>query len=244
MAAIAVVLGLYVFISTAVHWYETKTWIWQFEWGMVWKATTLSGVLVAVALKQAWFFNFTWKLIGRFIAKEVPNISGVWVGSIYSNFPIHQRTHDYFMSSPAKEPFDNWFPPKGSDFFTLKDYKAEITITMTYLGIDVSMAVFNDQGERQSGSYTVTGAAELIVDGQRNLGRISYLYKSEKNMDHRAAPETEDDDEHYGSGTLDIVLNDDKIEMLKGTYWTQRNWSKGRNTGGKMEFIRKLELRS
>lgn len=235
VALVILLAAIAVLLATLVHWYISGEWVWQ--WGKLTFALTLAGLLSTLCLSSHWFFKHTWKHIGRFVAKEVPDVSGRWEGHISSNFPIHQKINDYCKAEPSEPPFNNW-SLTDPHFFDLKPFKAEIDINMTYTGVDVTMTVFNDTGERQSASFTVTGAAELITEGQKTIGRISYLYKSEKDINQGRPQEPEDDPEHYGSGILDIMMSGDKVEMLKGIYWTQRNWAKGRNTGGRMEFTK------
>lgn len=236
--SVAFFLLLIVTGYTMYAWFQSteNVWVWQFESRMIFMAISLDAVVITFLANKPWFFRWTWPITKVLIgAKEITNITGEWQGHIFSNFLIHKKVHDYCKMECPKPPLDNW-QPTDDDFFRLKKYPAKIFIQMSYAAIKVDMRVFDDQGLPKSKSYSVASSAEIIQEGQhRRFGRIDYVYKSQKSND-KLDIEHEDDKEHYGSAQLDLIMSGDDVLELQGTYWTKRNWSKGRNTGGRMIF--------
>jgi len=48
-------------------------------------------------------------------------------------------------------------------------------------------------------------------------------------------PDQSDVDRFYGAARL-ILVDDDGLIFLEGTYWTDRNWQKGFNTAGSLKL--------
>lgn len=199
-------------------------------------AVTFAAVVITFLANKPWFFKYTWPVVSTFIdAKEIVNLTGKWEGHIFSNFLVHKKVHDYCIQKSPKAPLDNWHPSDPDDFFKLQRYSVKLSIEMSYAAINVTMRVLDDEGMCKSTSYTVASSAEIIIDGQHRFGRIAYVYKSKKSNE-KFDIESEDDKEHYGSAQLDIIMNGRTVVGLQGTYWTKRNWDKGRNTGGRMDL--------
>lgn len=83
---------------------------------------------------------------------------------------------------------------------------------------------------RYTESHTVVAMPES--NSQLGVHRLWYLFTS-----HVKAPQPDDSSKHEGAAVLDLVYEGGELE-LQGTYWTNRNWWKNKQTAGSIVLRR------
>jgi hypothetical protein len=77
-----------------------------------------------------------------------------------------------------------------------------------------------------SSSETLT--VGLAKHGLKDVLRLAYVYEGKTPQ-----PLVTDSSQHYGSAILDLHGKKESMTM-EGSYWTNRNWTKGLNTAGRL----------
>ena len=92
----------------------------------------------------------------------------------------------------------------------------------------VGMETRSNTGYSDSETLTVG----IAKHGLRNTLRLAYLYEGKTSR-----PLPTDSSQHHGAAILDLDGKKDDM-TLEGSYWTNRNWTKGLNTAGHIRLRR------
>ena len=191
-----------------------------------WKVA--SGVVTAVILMGSipFVFRFCWWVYEKIVSDAYPNISGAWVGTVESNYPIRQAIREAAISTAKTlDPID----PSQINPIPLQPFHAKLTIKASLLKINIIMEVegLSDKSE----SFSIAASPQVAKNGEAH--RLAYIYKS---AHHNKAA----DDEASHTGAAEVTLRrgvNGKLEMA-GLYWTARNWRRAGNTAGILKFVR------
>ena len=102
----------------------------------------------------------------------------------------------------------------------------ELTIKADIFGFDISL--------RSSDGYQDSKIiqSELYKDPRTNTFYLSYIFEGSVPI-----PEESDDRLFEGAAKLEIIVSSEDT-VLKGTYWTNRAWQRGKNTAGILTITR------
>ena len=136
-----------------------------------------------------------------------PDLNGEWRTSVTSNIRTMAEYHPDFSEN------------------NLNNVKDKITgklwISQDWFRIKIRFVSKNDY----SSSHTIVVQPHRSID-KDNIG-LTYVYEN-RTID----PLTTDEQFHLGAAALDIIKSKNGFNKLKGSYWTNRNSSKGLNTAG------------
>ncbi|MDR6579779.1 hypothetical protein [Pseudomonas extremaustralis] len=219
------ITGLVVLVIIGLLFKESPTDLLEFG-KTAWKVA--SGVVTALLLigSVPFCYRWAWKCYEFFFSGAYPDLSGVWKGTVESNYSVHRAIQSAASSSTETlSPFD----PKQIDAIPLEAFEAKLTIKASLLKINILMEV---QGlTDKSDSYSISAAP--IVAQNDEPHRLVYIYKS-KHFKKAA----DDESNHTGAADVQVRRNaDGKLEMT-GYYWTARNWRRAGNTAGILSFVR------
>jgi hypothetical protein len=102
----------------------------------------------------------------------------------------------------------------------------ELTIKADIFGFDISL--------RSSDGYQDSKViqSELYKDPRTNTFYLSYIFEASVPI-----PDESDDRAFEGAAKLEIIVSSEDT-VLKGTYWTNRVWQRGKNTAGVLTITR------
>jgi hypothetical protein len=216
---IKVIGGLAIIIFVFLLWYEPPA---DSVWNWCKHVTQAVGATAAaiIILGNKWVFPHIWRL--KFVqAATFPYVAGEWVGTVSSNWPVVKAMMDAYA---------NGAEPKGADTLDISKIPPEkkpikVTITADLFSIDMRLETLD--------RYSVSKS--LMVKPKRATAvepaRLLYIFENQTDV-----PVNTDSSNHIGAARLDVTKDGD---VLAGTYWTARNWTKGLNTAGRIELRRK-----
>lgn len=188
--------------------------------GFAWIVGVLGTISIVLGYDKAWAFIARPWLLRLF---GIPPLLGQWHGTIRSNYPRVDalRTSARDASSDRKDADS----PAFVDTHPLLVREASLQVVGSLWKIKVVL-VTGPAGDRHQGirSESVVSRAIRTADGTIE---VWYVYRA-VNHDEPAGNDTKD---HLGAAILTFG-----VEGCTGVYWTERNWSKGMNTAGRMEF--------
>lgn len=88
-----------------------------------------------------------------------------------------------------------------------------------------------DSNSRYSGSKTV--CVSISRDPYDSTIKLNYIYEN-----HTPTPEATDSPIHNGAARVTISEDDVNGLTMTGTYWTDRKWTEGMNTAGRITYRR------
>ncbi|MGR3716053.1 MAG: hypothetical protein ACU0B1_04810 [Thermohalobaculum sp.] len=101
---------------------------------------------------------------------------------------------------------------------------AEIKARLFTVGLETKSATGYSTSETLSVHVTKKGLKEAL--------RLAYIYEG-----RTPQPLGTDSGQHYGAAILDLEVVGRTLR-LSGSYWTDRNWSRGLNTAGRLELVK------
>ena len=148
-----------------------------------------------------------------------PDLNGRWTGVILSN----GRLQGYEDGSNALSYADciKWFGPY--------EEKSFVCLPITY---DISMSLFAVSLQLDSGTLqSVSKGVSLKRRTERSRAQLTYLFDVSTSEPQR------NEAKFTGAASIE-VFDSGKDLTLEGIYWTERNWPKGKQTGGRIKLIR------
>lgn len=145
-----------------------------------------------------------------------PDVNGIYVGQIQSNYPIKSTMRDTALSGKRINEAD------------LKS----IELQKVAVAVEIRADLFRLQ---ISVSSSATGGTSrtIIAKPWRNPGadlvHLSNIYQQTVNR-----PATTDEAMHFGAADLEV--DPSNRQKITGVYWTRRRWQLGLNTGGTIEL--------
>lgn len=200
--------------------------------------TTLCGAIVII---RVWFLGYQfdgsmadgWRLISSSIAigtllvvligqtklfsylcraplikSFFPPIDGIWVAELSSNWNKIQELQGKLAEDSAKP------------------LMAHVTIKSTLFFVRMNLT----SADRYSRSKTIH--VTVSRDAQDSSVQLNYMYINETDV-----PLSTDSPTHNGAARLN-VHDDGLCIWMDGTYWTDRKWSEGLNTAGRIALRR------
>lgn len=177
-------------------------------WRLVSVACAISGALLW-GLGQTSAFPFICRLPP--LQSWFPDIDGKWKGAICSNWPIVSE----LLNSQKTEQL-----PK----FCSIPVSVRIKVRLFFVNVHLTSP------DDYSKSHTIVVGVQKSPAGDGI--RLSYIYENETTV-----PLPTDSGKHLGAAYLDLVTEEGR-QVLKGHYWTDRNWTKGLNTAGTIQLAR------
>jgi SMODS-associating 2TM, beta-strand rich effector domain len=188
----------------------------------------VKGMGIVVGLVNAVVLLLTWgpafRLLHRCTFAQLwwfPLLDGRWKAQAWSNWPIIEATMEAATGSAS--PFNPLVDTPTGDRAPIE---MDVEVKSTLLGIDMAMAV---PGKRR-GSHSIFVRPQWCRPG---LPTIYYVYRQE---DHEPVA-LSDAQAHLGAGILQYYP---EAGELRGTYWTERQHTRGLNTAGTIVLIRNL----
>lgn len=187
-------------------------------WAWLSLANGAVGHGLAVATGVVWFGQtalFPWACRATPLGKLFPPIDGEWQGVLDSNFAlIAQRDPELVGTNLASQPTE-----------------ARLLIRARLLAVTMQLwsRKLNSDGPYLESDTLIVGATREGTD--RHL-RLTYVFRAQA----RTYLPT-DSELHHGAALLDMEEGGGK-QVLRGTYWTDRNWRAARNTAGTARFER------
>lgn len=160
-----------------------------------------------------------WRILWRWIPKLndlFPDLNGIWVGSMHSNWPTIKRLLEAAQSDDRTTEQELHNLPEQQDAMALR-------ITNSLFKLQVRASLSSTNGE----SFSITAKPWR----NQHTGRIhlSCVYR-QQTPNHAIT----DEEAHLGAADLELVAKD--YRHVEGTYWTRRAWRTGRNTAGILEL--------
>lgn len=174
-------------------------------------ASLVVAVLIAVTLAAGQTSVFPWLCRKTALRHVFPDIDGDWNVELESNWPEIAAREG--IETPGEAPADEYLSG---------------TITIRARLFAVHMKLEMDTG--YSASKTLFVRVEKDAAGTFNL---HYVYENQT-----LKPVETDSDSHFGAASLELKTHTG-APILKGRYWTNRNWEKARNTAGLVTLRRR-----
>lgn len=173
--------------------------------------------LSIIVIGQTFVFRLIWQ-IPLCQTLFFPYIHGKWAGTISSNWSVISKLREAATDSNNAVSIDD------IDYRSLGGYTkpAEVEIKASLLTVTMKLI----PQDAYSDSFTVF--VKPVKDGENGYPRLYYMYRSSVRV-----PESTDAHVHFGAAWLDIQ-KEEKNLVLKGVYWTDREWTKGINTAGEL----------
>lgn len=175
----------------------------------LWRAVSFSVLIGSLLLSILGSEKiFPWICKLPFISDYFPPISGEWNVRMESNWGVIQK-------GLGQGDENRYFITTG-----------KVTIKASFFKVDMSF--------ESDSSYSESKAINVSVRPGKQLGlfELNYLY-----LNHTLVPEDTDSSTHTGAARVFVKKTGDDLIMI-GTYFTDRNWTKGLNTAGKVTFTR------
>ncbi len=199
--------------------FDQKHDIWHAVETGVSTGSTLCTVFVLTPLWRAlWLFPL--------IRKRLPLLDGEWRGVQTSNWPIIQALKDGAKSPRRGIDVDD----AATDFPALLNTEVEVTIASTFFTIRMDL-----QTAGTGYQNSTLKAAVLTPETDKARGRLTYVFEGRVPI-----PRSTDVDRFDGAADLDIRQDTGGL-TLGGCVWTNRNWSKGLNTAGRIVLRREID---
>lgn len=168
-----------------------------------------------------------WRVLWRWFPKLnqwlFPDLNGIWVGSISSNWPIIKRMSDAASSEKIYS---------DSEFNTLE--LTEQKIVMEIKETLFSVSIYAEIASTGNSSHSITATARNNpVSGEL---QILYIYCQDT-----IYPGETDESSHLGAGELNF--QHENLTISDGYYWTRRMWQRGFNTAGRISIEKMSESR-
>lgn len=151
---------------------------------------------------------FPWLCKLPIVSAYFPPISGEWNVCMESNWGVMQK----------------WLGQSDGDERFFKNGKVRIKVSFFKVSMDF------ESDDRYSESRTIN--ISVRPSEQVGLFELNYLY-----VNHTIIPLTTDTNVHTGAARVFVKKVGDDL-IMEGTYFTNRNWTKGLNTAGKVTFTR------
>lgn len=149
-----------------------------------------------------------------------PDLNGLWVGKVYSNWPII----DGLRNGPPQENSDLSVSDQAPEFLEID---AVFCIRATLFDVSISAQFGSSQnGEPSNASETDF----VLVQRKPSDGRVHLKYSYSQ---YTPNPEASDESWHPGAGCLHLNVKNGE-STLSGSYWTLRRWQEGLNTAGRL----------
>lgn len=174
----------------------------------------LGGVLGPNSYFAPW--RFLWRLCPALNRWVFPDLNGVWVGSTKSNWPTIERMLRAAQAHEALAEADLAGVPPQEDAIAVE-------IKASLFAVRINAALSSTEGT----SHTLTARPRLNADSGRL--HITYVYE-------QSVPVPKLTDEGLHIGAADVQLDWDDPTAAEGVYWTQRRWSLGLNTAGRVSL--------
>lgn len=173
--------------------------------GTAYRAASFSALFFFI-LGQTPLFPWICRIPG--VNKIFPDLEGIWIATLYSNWPEIAKRLD-----PPANP--NVAPKVG-----------KIRIEQRLF----TMKMILDMDDNYTKSHTIFVRPRRCPTSGRL--QLHYIYEAQTNV-----PVETDSASHHGAGSVDIKQDAGKTWM-DGVYWTDRNWTKGLNTAGRITLER------
>lgn len=185
-----------------------------------WIVSFLGILLVLLGYEKPWALVARPALL-RFFG--IPPMLGEWRGTIRSNYPRLDalRTSAREVDSERKDADS----PSFIDDHPLLVREASLQIVASLWKIKVVL-VTGPAGDLHQGIRSESVVSRAIRTSEGNI-EVWYVYRA---VNHEE-PTGNDSRDHLGAAILNFGLNG-----CSGVYWTERNWSKGMNTAGRLTF--------
>jgi hypothetical protein len=214
---ITAVGGLAVLIFIALLWQTPSDSILQWLRHVA-TALTATGLIVVV-LGNKRVFCPLWRL-QPVQTLLFPYIAGQWEGQIFSNWPVMAAMSSAFIDgSEAHSSSDLDVGVIGT-----ADKPIKVLIEADLFRIRIRLRTADDYSTSRT----------IFVTPRRSLGVAELLYIFQNDT---PLPVNTDALSHLGAAFLQ-VLSKDGQQVIEGTYWTARNWTKGLNTAGRIVLRR------
>lgn len=212
-ATSAGVITLAVLVIDLVHFGRVPAGYWGWT-GEIWGAIS-KGMFVAASLfTLGETALFPWACRRWPVRLWIPDIDGRWSGDLESNWAQ--------VSARLKGDY----PVAGQP-----TQLVPVSVVIKARLLSVNMRLEADS--RYSNSDTI--AVSVSCHGAAGTLRLAYVYEN-----HTPNPEQTDSGHHFGAGYVDLLDRGD-TQSFEGNYWTNRNWTKGLNTAGRIVLRRKME---
>lgn len=151
---------------------------------------------------------FPWLCRLPVISTYLPPIEGEWDVHLKSNWDVIQKRLEL---------------GDGAQLFTKT---GKINIKARFFNISMEFV--------SEDNYSVSKTINVAVRPSDHLGlfELSYIY-----INHTIVPYSTDTDQHTGAARVLVKKVGDDL-MMDGTYFTNRNWTKGLNTAGTVTLTR------
>lgn len=209
------VLAVLIFI--AILWYAGSDSPLQ-SLKQITTAASITG-LVILLIGNKWVFCPLWRLkpIQSFL---FPYIAGEWEGQISSNWPVVKAMSSAFIDGSEAHPSGEL------DLAVLgtMNKPIKVTIEADLFRIRMRLQTTDDYSTSQT----------IFVTPRRSLGvaEVVYIYQNDTPV-----PVNSDALNHLGAAYLKISAKHGQ-QVMEGTYWTARSWTKGLNTAGRIVLHR------
>lgn len=118
---------------------------------------------------------------------------------------------------------------------TVGDLLFKRTGTLTITARLFSIQIHLEMDDRYLTSDTVV--CSVRKEGGESRATLSYIYKAKI-----LAPQTTDSSHHFGAARIEVP-SQRKVDVMEGSYWTDRNWHQARNTAGRITLRRRRRSR-
>ena len=180
------------------------------EWLRAASATLSVTTVLLIVISTTSFWRLFWFFIKPLNWWVFPDLNGDWEVSLHSNVgEIAQKNPDLKKQNPKS------------------NVSGVITIKQSLLK---TVTIFRSN---DGYSDSETTFVNLIHTPNSSRFKLAYVYEN-----NTPQPHSSDEQRHFGAAEVEIRWDDGDL-VAEGLYWTNRRWSEGLNTAGKISMKRK-----
>lgn len=182
---------------------------------------------VSIIFGLTWYnapWRYAWRRWPLLRRNVYPDLNGLWVGKMKSNWPVIQKLREAASSESELD-------LTALDAVPLQDVDAVMQIKAGLFGIRIT-AQFGLSPPNQNHNTSSTLFVLPSKDTGKDMLCLSYIYEQST-----PNPASTDEGVHYGAARVAYSMHDEK-ERLSGDYWTKRRWREGMNTAGNISLGR------
>jgi len=155
------------------------------------------------------FWRLLWRVFTPLNRWVFPDLNGNWKIEMKSNIKAIARYHPVLKGKH----------PKSSISGTVSIKQSLFSMNMVFQ-------------EENSYSNSETLLLRPIKTKESGRFKLAYIYENDS-----PDPKKTDEQRHFGAGIAEIFIESKKMRIT-GLYWTNRNWTQGLNTAGKLEMTK------
>lgn len=157
-------------------------------------------------------WRLLWWIVPVLNRKAYPDVNGIYVGRIYSNYPLKNKMRETaFTSSKISE--------ATLEATSLQKVAVAVELRADFFRLKILVA-----------SSATGGTSRTVIAKPWRYPGSDVVHLSNIYFQSISKPAASDDAMHFGAADLEVDPTTSK--SISGVYWTRRRWQVGLNTAG------------